>query len=26
MAPNVVAWIEEDVASWIELRTSVIAS
>ncbi len=26
IAPNVVAWVERDVMSWIEIRTSVIAS
>ena len=26
ISPNVVAWVEEDVTSWIELRTSSVAS
>ena len=26
IAPNVVAWVEEDVADWIQLRTSSVAS
>ena len=26
IAPNVVAWIEEEVTSWIELRTRLVAS
>ncbi|MEQ1575859.1 MAG: AlpA family phage regulatory protein [Vicinamibacterales bacterium] len=26
IAPNVVAWVEEDVSDWIQLRTSSVAS
>jgi prophage regulatory protein len=26
IAPNVVAWVEEDVSHWIQLRTSSVAS
>jgi prophage regulatory protein len=26
IAPNVVAWIEEEITSWIELRTRLVAS
>lgn len=26
IAPNVVAWVEDDVTSWIELKTSSVAS
>ncbi len=26
ISPNVVAWVEEDVTNWIELRTSSVAS
>jgi len=26
IAPNVVAWVEEDITNWIELRTSSLAS
>jgi prophage regulatory protein len=26
IAPNVVAWVEDDVTNWIELRTSSVAS
>ena len=26
IAPNVVAWVEEDVTNWIERRTSAVAS
>jgi prophage regulatory protein len=26
IAPNVVAWIEQEITSWIELRTRLVAS
>ncbi len=26
IAPNVVAWVEEDVSAWIQLRTTCVAS
>lgn len=26
IAPNVVAWVEEDVSDWIQLRTNSVAS